>query len=79
MSPDIFDKQITELRKINPHVCPFWISIVFRRRKLEKKRDLFLGAKMAIKRPIIPIIDQGSIFRLYPKFTPNFLRRSEMM
>ena len=42
----------------------------------KKKRSAF-GAKMVLKRPTMPIIDQGSISGLYPLLTPNFLRLTE--
>ena len=42
-----------------------------------KKTWSVFGAKMVLKRPTIPTIDQGPISTLYPLFKPNFFRLTE--
>ena len=76
MSLDILDGQMVELGYIYLHNSRFWVLMAFSCSKL-KANVISFGAKMVVKWPIRPIIDQGLISRLCPYLTPNVLARPE--
>ena len=63
---------LTCLKTIAIHTTVFDINRI-PTEQMEKHLFSF-WCKMVLKRPTIPVIDQGPISRLYPLLTPNFLR-----